>query len=529
MKKNFILLILITFIFTSCSVKKTEKVRFNSSIEVLSQETAHFNTAYTQKNEREYYELQHKKLRIKNSATNKIIQELELTGFSKYAMPAIAPVNDSIVYLAKSPDGLGSLNSNLTIFFKVNINTGEIIKSIPIDHPQFILAKGNLKTSPDSTICAEPVMGFHYHNEKLYFPLFRWIPMSYPNFFKVKIPIVAYYDLKEDKVNLLDIYVPKPVKNDFLNTASDARIQKGHGDNLIIYFPHTDTVIQYNMESRQITKKVTPLPLTKNTVGIELEEVAAQNKKGIFDNKNHKPFKNVSYDAKNRQYWRFGKVELSNMSISQKNDPIYGYAVYDTTFQLLHTGILPSVVSPYMCAKSTEKLLFYSSSKLKERKLFHVELSKSAKGSYQELKNFEQLSQAPAGWSSYFKNIHQMNTDTVRALVVPEYSCPSCVMAVLTRDDGINAMNKYGYSVLMLSSKKYVSKFTDVQNLESKITTRYDSYQHMSYLESFSNPKLIVIVDGKVVEEKYLNPDASHSLETIIQQTESKLASAPHS
>ena len=523
MRLDFLYIFLSIGLLSSCAVEKQEAYQFNSSIDIISGEVIGQKTFLFERNEQAYYSTNGNTLKIVDLATNVVSKSIEIEAFEGYRLFSIANVNDSIIYVGKTPIIAGLPNGNEDIFLKLNVNTGKVIESYSIHHPQFTSPKENLKTSADSTVTAFPFGGLVHYENKLFFPVLRWIGMSDSSYFNTSIPVVAYYDLEKGTTHFLDIYPPKPKGDQLLNTRDDIRIVKGHENNLLVYFAYTDTIVQYDLKSGQQTHKRTELPLTKNVIGINADEVLAEEQRGVFHNEEYITFYDLQYIEQAQRYWRFGKVEFKNATPIQKNNPAFSYTVYDTAFNVMYTGVLPNVTYPNLCKKSPHELYLYSAERLREKKVFHVELNTRSEGSYKELENFEQLGKQPTGWNAYLKNVHQFSPDTIRTLVVPEYSCPACVMAVLTGEEGLEEMNKYGYNVLLLSSKKYVSQFTDVQDLEHKIPTRFDSYQYMSYLESFTNPKLLIIVNGKVMVDKYLDPEDSQSLKQVIRNSENQL------
>ena len=209
---------------------------------------------------------------------------------------------------------------------------------------------------------------------------------------------------------------------------------------------------------------------------------------------------------------------------TQINSPLYNYSTYDTKLIALKSGILPQMAAPALVNFHTDKSYLFSA-KGTSQMLYEFDFLSNAEDSYTELNAFKNLASFQTGWPAYFSKVHNNQADTIRTLIIPEESCPTCVMGVLNREQGIQTMNKYGYDMLFLSNKKYASNYIDVGVLSQKLTTLFDSHKYLPYVASFVNPKLLVIANGQIVIDEHINPEEAKSLENIILQMEAKLHS----
>lgn len=184
-------------------------------------------------------------------------------------------------------------------------------------------------------------------------------------------------------------------------------------------------------------------------------------------------------------------------------------------------GFFPNIFYQYIYENSHEAYLLSKNEYGRERYTFS--LSNDPTQSIKAYQNHLTLHKSnQKGWASYSKDVLGLNGDTVRLITIPDYSCPSCMSGVLTREEGLMSMKEYGYKMVVLSEDK-------LGEIEKALTSfgvgvHIDPDRFASYIPHFYNPRVIVIADDRVILEKYLDPNRSQELEKVIEEVERQLA-----
>lgn len=518
---SFLTLLLLSI---SCSTNQNNELKLNSSVEILSKQSYPYGYKIQPLNDSQYIELEINKLRIKRLSDKALVKEIDLIGMSEYNMPLAELADDSLLYIVKTPDGISKKNPDIAIAIKLNLNTWSITDSFAIHDRLMDVSKDRLMNSMDSIVRPSIFTGLVYQDQKLFFPLFRWISMNSTQYFSIEMPSLAYYDLNKKKVVYTNLTPPRPKQNNLLEIHNRPSITRGANNQILVYFQYSDSVAIYDITSGNFEWKSTTLPYTTSPEGLTPQQIATHAKEGISFKHDQIPFGDIFFDSEKEQYIRFGKVELENMIPAQRNFPLYNYTLYDTDLNPIHTGILPRIASPIIVNYEANSPLLLSSRTVNKPTLYEFDFQSSPTYSYTELEHFKNIGNSKTGWPAYFDKVHKNIADTIRTLIIPEESCPTCIMAVLTREQGIETMNHYGYNMLFLSNEKYASRYIDVTDLKQKLPTQFDSHQYMSYINSFTNPKLLVIANGKVIVDQHMDPEASHSLEEVITNAENSIS-----
>lgn len=468
-----------------------------------------------------------KKLITYNLTSKKITEIIPINYFDNQNLSAFNYHNKDSIFLAFNASAISRNQFHDSSVMIIN-NHGKISKIFDFKNSHVFCSYNPFSTIDSSVILPTPFSEISYSNNNLYFGfLKRNYKIGYSKSENIKLPIAGHYNLSKNKLieynNLKEIPFFKEGRYYHkLNKIIQIILSN---DNLpIIAFGHTSLIYKYD------TKQKKKYSYKIKSILVDTVKPNNKCKTGKCKDYYNAFYSKIYYNKYLKQYYRFISLpSLKDDTPYRKNHRKKTLVITDINFNTIAEGIIPDnlVDVPFIISK--EGLWFYNSSD-NENITFELYTINYKKGSKQDLINeYHKKTDVDNkfGISPFMKDNFNIKEKNAAIIIVPtDLGCHSCASTIskFYIDNQNLFKGKKIYFVLAGLAKFSVEPFIKQNNIELNMPNLLidKKGKYLNYFDSFNNPKLFILENGKIKFKKVFYPSELIDLELKIKEYSGK-------